>query len=267
MSGWNPDQYLKFAEERTRPCQELAARIGAERVRRIIDLGCGPGNSTRVLAARWPHAEITGLDSSPEMIAAARESALEVRWVLGDIAEWAAGGGGEFDIVFSNAALQWVRDHAAVFPRLFARVAAGGALAVQVPGNYDAPQHRLLREMAARPAWRRWCSGGMHDWHSHELDFYYDLLAPLAGRLDLWATEYAHILPGPEGIVEWYRGTGMRPYLEAISSLEERERFAAEFLEGVRGLYPARRDGRVLFPFRRNFVVAHGRLHSENAGC
>src|SRR5580704_1746796 len=150
MPTWNPQQYLKFAEERSRPCRDLAARVEISNPQRIIDLGCGPGNSAEVLSARWPQAAITGLDSSAAMIDAARAASPQCDWRTGDISEWAAASGERFDVVFSNAALQWVGDHAAVFPQLLARVAEGGALAVQVPGNYGEAQHRLMREVAGR---------------------------------------------------------------------------------------------------------------------
>lgn len=247
MAAWNAAQYLKFSEERTRPCRDLAARVALEQPRRIVDLGCGPGNSTAVVAARWPQARIAGLDSSPEMLAAARREHPEIRWEPGGIAAW-ADGGEPFDLVFSNAALQWLDDHAALFPKLFARVAPGGALAIQMPADYSAPQHRILREMAARP---------VHDWHCHAPEFYYDALAPAAARIDLWTTTYYHPMPDVEAIVEWYKGTGMRPYLEALEGPEERRRFIAEYCERLRPHFPAQPDGAVLFPFARLFVVAY----------
>jgi trans-aconitate 2-methyltransferase len=258
MPIWNPDQYLKFAGERTQACRDLAARIALPAPRRVIDLGCGPGNSTEVLTARWPDAELTGFDSSPEMLAAAREALPGVRWILGDIPQWAAGGDAPFDVVFSNAALQWVADHARLFPQLLGRVAPGGAFAVQMPGNHDGPAHRLMREMAVSPSWRfSFSPGRVREWYSHDLNFYCDALTPHAARLDLWETEYMHIFPDAAGIVEWYRGTGMKPFLEALETEADRQRFAAEYLEGVRAIYPPRPDGRVLFPFRRLFLVAY----------
>jgi trans-aconitate 2-methyltransferase len=261
MAGWNPNQYLKFAEERTQPCRDLAARIAVANVHRAIDLGCGPGNSTAVLRERWPDAELTGLDSSVEMIERARrewpESSRQ-HWIAGGISEWAASNGEEFDVVFSNAALQWVEDHPAVYPRLFARVAPGGALAAQIPGNIDALPHRLMREVAATPTWRRcFPQGKVREWHHHEMEFYYDVLAPAAARLDLWATEYLHILPDAEAIVEWYRGTGLRPFLEVLDTDAERARFIADYLEALRAHYPPRPAGGVLFPFRRIFLIAY----------
>ena len=258
MPTWSANQYLKFSEERTRPCRDLAARISVSPVRRAIDLGCGPGNSTEVLAALWPHADLTGLDSSANMIEDARRSKPECRWIAGDIAEWANSNQEQYDVVFSNAALQWVHDHGTIFARLMDHLAAGGAFAIQVPGNWDGTAHRLMREVAASPAWREQLAGGrVREWHVHDLDFYYDVLAPRATRVDLWATDYIHILPGVEGIVEWYRGTGMRPFLDALATDDHRERFAADYLERLKTEYVPQPDGRVLFPFRRLFAIAY----------
>ena len=193
---------------------------------RVIDLGCGPGNSTAVLAERWPKAELTGLDSSPEMIAAARRADPRLAWRVGDIAAWANENGQTYDIVFSNAALQWVDDHAAVFPKLLTRVAPGGALAIQMPGNFDAPAHRIMRELAASPAWRdRFPTGGVREWHVHDLATYYDILAPIAAAVDIWQTEYLHIMADAAAIVEWYKGTGLRPFLDALANDEQRAEF------------------------------------------
>jgi trans-aconitate 2-methyltransferase len=258
MPSWNPQQYLKFADERARPCRDLAARVEIWRPLRIIDLGCGPGNSAEVIAQRWPDAAITGLDSSPAMIESARAIRPEYEWRAGDIAEWAASTGERFDMVFSNAALQWVGDHATLFPRLFEHVETGGALAVQAPGNYDGAAQCAMRELAAEPGWRAWFPlGRAREWHTHDLDFYYDALAAHAARLDLWATEYWHCMASAEAIIEWYKGTGLRPYLDAISDPMERERFLAEYLERIRPAYPPRGDGSVLFAFRRIFIVAY----------
>ena len=250
MPSWSPAQYLKFGEERTRPCRELSARVDLTAPRHIIDLGCGPGNSTDVLAQRWPDAEITGLDNSPRMIETARAERPGWRWVAEDITEWAASHGDIFDLVFSNAALQWLPDHAGLLPRLIERVASGGALAFQMPAH-DSPAHDLMRRIASARRLR------VNEWHSHEPAFYYDTVAPWSSRVDVWTTEYQHVMPNAEGIVEWYRGTGLRPYLEALATDAERSQFEAELLAGFRVLYPERADGRVLFPFRRIFAVAY----------
>jgi trans-aconitate 2-methyltransferase len=259
MPTWNSEQYLKFGDERTRPCRDLAARIAVPDARRVIDLGCGPGNSTEVLAARWPDATITGLDSSEAMLDAARKSQPEGEWLKDDIVEWASDGGGpRYDVVFANASLQWIPDHAANFPRLLARVAPAGAFAAQLPGNHDGPTHQLMRDIAASSSWRRWFPNGkVREWHSSNLAHYHDVLAPHSARLDIWETTYLHIFSAVEDIVEWYKGSGMRPYLEAIDSETERERFIAEYLVAIRPLYRPQSNGRVLFPFRRLFMIAY----------
>lgn len=254
MPTWNAGQYLRFTEERTRPCRDLVAAIALDDPRRIIDLGCGPGNSTAVLTARWPEAAVVGLDSSEAMIAAARRSAPEGAWIVGDIAAWTSEA--PYDLVFSNAALHWVADHEVAYPRLLAQVAAGGALATQVPSNFDAAAHEAMREIAARPAWRGRLDG-VREWQVHAPAFYYDVLAPLATRLDIWESEYIHVLPDAAAIVEWYKGTGLRPFLDRLPDAADQQRFLDAYLEAIAVAYPARRDGRVLFPFRRLFVVAY----------
>ena len=218
----------------------------------MIDLGCGPGNSTEVLAERWPQAELSGLDSSPDMIAKARGAHPEWRWCAGDIAEW-TNSEDSFDVVFSNAAMQWVPDHQSAFPRLLARVAPGGALAIQMPANFEAEAHSLMRAVASNFL----ATASVREWFTHDTGLYYNSLAPLAARVDLWSTEYIHVMDGPEKIVEWYSGSGMRPFLDALPTDTERERFTADYLAAIREAYPARPDGRVLFPFRRLFIVAY----------
>lgn len=255
MSTWNPDQYLRFGDERTRPCRDLAAAILIATPRRIVDLGCGPGNSTAVLATRWPDAAVVGLDSSDAMIAAARRDAPARTFVLGDIARWCADV--PYDIVFSNAALHWVPEHEAVYPHLFAQVAPGGVLAVQVPFNADAPAQQAMRDLAAGPRFRHRLVDGVRAWHVHAREFYYDALCAMSSRIDLWETEYVHVLPDARAIVEWYRGTGLRPFLDALGNDEDREAFLGEYLAAVQKAYPPRPDGRILFPFRRLFLIAY----------
>jgi trans-aconitate 2-methyltransferase len=258
MPTWAPDQYLQFARERTRPCRDLVRRVEIDSPRRIIDLGCGPGNSTAVIAERWPGAVVTGLDSSAEMIEAARRGGGNRTWMVRDISEWAQSNDQPFDAVVSNAALQWVGDHGTIFPRLLRRVAPGGALAVQMPGNYDAPAHLAMRELATSSAWRpRFPADGVREWHVHDLAFYYDALGPYAARLDFWETEYLHVMRSAEAIVDWYKGTGLRPFLDVLAGDGGRAAFLAEYLAKIRELYPPRADGKVLFPFRRLFMVAY----------
>jgi trans-aconitate 2-methyltransferase len=258
MPSWNADQYLKFARERTQPARDLAARVAVEAPRSVIDLGCGPGNSTALLTARWPGAEVSGLDNSSAMIAAARRDYPRQQWAVGDIAEWAAADGPRCDVIFSNAALQWVPDHPALYPALFRRLAPGGALAVQVPMNLDAPAHVQMRELASTPAWA--CllpAGGVREWHVHDAGFYYDLLSGMAARIELWETEYLHVMESAAAIVEWYKGTGLRPFLDALPTDGDRASFLADYGDRIAAAYPARADGHVLFPFRRFFLVAY----------
>jgi trans-aconitate 2-methyltransferase len=182
------------------------------------------------------------------MLKAAAEETPARAWLKGDIAAWAGDpGSGLYDVVFSNAALQWLPDHGVLFPKLLARVSGGGALAAQVPA-YNSPAHRLLREMTGT---------GPGAWYTHAIEFYYDTLAPNAGRLDLWETEYQHIMQDHAEIVEWYKGTALRPFLSALPAGEPRERFLMEYQRGLESVYPRRPDGRVLFPFRRIFLIAY----------
>src|SRR5262245_19893930 len=249
MPSWNADQYLKFADERTRPCRDLLAAIDLPAVHRLIDLGCGPGNSTSVLAGRWPTAEITGLDNATSMIEVARNAQAQHRWIVGDISEWSMNELEQFDLVFSNAALQWVPDHRSLYPRLIDRVRPGGVLAVQIPANFEALPHLLMRELA--PSGLR-----VKEWHAHDLAFYYDVLSARVSRVDIWQTEYQHVMSNAEAIVEWYKGSGLRPFLEAMA-VDQRENFLGQYTERIRAAYWARPDGKVLFPFLRLFVVAY----------
>jgi trans-aconitate 2-methyltransferase len=254
MPSWDAGQYLQFADERTRPCQDLINRIALPEPRSIIDLGCGPGNSTAKLMQRWPAAEITGMDSSPEMIAEAAKSYPDLEWVNGDIATWKAEN--NYDLVFSNAALQWVPDHGAVFPRLVKQVAPGGALAIQVPANIEAPAHRLMRELAYSRPWRNHFPDKVREWFVHEPAFYYDTVAPLVKRMDCWTTDYIHVMESPRSIVEWYKGTGLRPFLDLLSPGDQAQ-FLAEYQALLAMAFPHRADGRVLFPFLRMFLIAY----------
>ena len=258
MPTWNSDQYLKFAHERTQPAADLAARVAIAAPRRLIDLGCGPGNSTAVVANRWPAAQLTGLDSAAAMLASARKILPAAHWIEADITTWAARAtAASFDVIFANASLQWVPDHAKVLPQLLAAVAPGGALAFQVPANFDAPPHGLMRELGASAAWRAHFTPPPREWRVHAPEFYYDTLAPLAARVELWTTDYLHVFADVDGIVEWYRGTGLRPWLDALPDETTRNRFLADYHALLAPHFPSRADGRILFPFRRLFVIAY----------
>jgi trans-aconitate 2-methyltransferase len=252
---WDPQQYLKFERERTQPAIDLAARIEVASPRRIIDLGCGPGNSTAVLHRRWPDAEITGLDSDEEMLRTARRNSPQQNWVQADASSWQSRGG--FDVVFSNALLQWLPDHDAVINRWFKAVEPGGALAVQIPVNFKSPIHQHILEVADEPRWQEQLSSAKRALYAQGPGDYYNILSPLSARVELWLTEYNHILSRPEDIIEWMRGTGLRPFLQGLTNDEDRYRFEAEVLARVTKSYPPQADGRVLFPFRRLFFIAY----------
>lgn len=259
MPTWDDKQYLRFSDERTQPARDLAARVALASPQSVIDLGCGPGNSTKVLIDRWPKAEICGLDISPEMIAAAQKSDPSRQWIVGDITKWVSDPGPPFyDVIFSNAALQWVDEHEILLPILMTRLNPGGVLAIQMPGNFDGPAHRAMRDLATSPAWRdQFPPAGVREWQVHDLPFYYDVLSRLAEPIELWETEYFHVMPNAKAIVEWYRGTGLRPFLECLDSEEKRAQFTNEYLQEIRRVYPPRAYGRVLFPFRRLFLIAY----------
>jgi trans-aconitate 2-methyltransferase len=251
--AWDADQYLKFGGERTQPARDLIARVPLAAPRSIVDLGCGPGNSTEMLAQRWPGAEVTGVDSSPAMLDQARKDYPGMRWIEADIAAWSSAGA--HDLIFANAALQWVPDHEKVFPALLDALPAGGVLAVQMPRNFDAPNHVLLRETAAEPRWAARMPEERRALRVGDPGFYHDLLAPLAARLDIFEIEYLHVLDGPEGVVEWMKGTGLRPFLQRLDASEHGD-FLQSYLDRVKQAYPRRASGKVLFPFRRIFLVA-----------
>ncbi len=250
--SWNPETYLAFADQRTRPAAELLARVRTENPARVIDLGCGPGNSTALLAARWPSAELEGLDSSSAMLAEAEASGVKARWIEADLAAWTAVQ--PYDVIFSNATLQWVPGQAALLPRLMGLVKMGGSFAFQVPVNTDAPSHRLMREAAHDPRWREKLSI-VREIERGKAETYYDILKPHALSLDIWQTEYLQVLEGEDAVYRWVSGTGLRPFVDALSG-EEREAFIALYKAKLNVAYPRRADGTTLFPFQRLFVVA-----------
>ncbi len=261
---WNPERYLQRADERGRPFHDLVDRIGAEAPRRVVDLGCGPGNQTAVLAERWPEAEVLGIDSSPDMIAAARAAEVSparpnLAFEVGDIADWQPGG--DIDVVVSNAALQWVPGHDEVIRTWTAALHAGAWLAFQVPGNFGAPSHRLMRELALSARWADQLSGSLTVHHEVlEPAGYANLLLDCGWQPDAWETTYLHLLDGPDPVLGWVRGTGLRPILATLDP-SDTEEFETEYARLLREVYPPRdvRPGTVgtIFPFRRIFCVAH----------
>ena len=248
--SWDPERYLTYADERGRPFVELVARIDAEAPRRVVDLGCGAGNLTVLLAERWPGASVLGVDFSAEMVAAAPAEA-GVEFAVGDIVGWTSDE--PVDVLVSNAALQWVPGHLDLLPGLVAQVAPGGWLAFQVPGNFDEPSHTLRRELAAEPPY----DAHTHDVHSpdaHDAATYLRALRDLGCEVDAWETTYLHVLHGEDPVFTWISGTGARPTLQALPD-DLRPAYEEELKRRLRAAYPAR-DGAVVLPFRRVFVVA-----------
>ena len=248
---WNPATYLAFADERTRPAAELLARVPDEHPACVIDLGCGPGNSTALLAARWPHARLEGLDSSPAMLEQAHRSGVTAHWIEADVAGWHAKE--PYDVIFSNATFQWLGDHAALLPKLLSFVKPGGTFAFQVPHNMDAPSHALMRETAANGPWSAKLK------NVREISVlapagYYAILEAGASSIDIWETEYLHVLRGDDAVYYWVSGTGLRPFVAALDGAE-RDAFIASYKNKLNAAYPPRGDA-TLFPFKRLFVVA-----------
>ena len=260
---WDPAQYLKFAGERMRPAVDLIARVPLAAPRTIVDLGCGTGNVTRLLAQRWPGAVVTGVDNSAAMLARAGDAgALDgpIRWCRADLAHWAPAAGEPLpDVVYSNAALHWLDGHPALFPRLLAAVAPGGALAVQMPNQFRAPSHVALQEAACHPRWRERLAPALRPTPVAGLDQYFAWLASQSTSVDAWTTEYLHVLPagvdGEHPVVAWTRGTALTPFL-ALLDAEAAQAFIEDYRIRIAAAYPPLADGRVLFPFRRQFLVA-----------
>jgi len=250
---WSAKQYSTFEQERTRPVRDLVAAIPTSSVRVAVDLGCGPGNSTEVLAQRFPDAVVTGLDSSEDMIVAARARLPDISFALADIAQWHAEPA--VDVILANASLQWLPDHASLYPRLMLQVAPNGSFAVQTPDNLGEPAHILAREVAAEGPWASKIGLVKHP-DRHNVQFYYDLLRPLSRTVDVWKTIYHHPLANAEAVVEWFKGSALRPYLAKLNE-DEQPLFLQRYLDAMKAAYPASADGTVLLPFPRLFIVAH----------
>jgi trans-aconitate 2-methyltransferase len=249
---WSPSVYLRFEDERTRPARDLLAHVPLTTARRVVDVGCGPANSTALLAARFPGADVVGIDSSPAMLEEARRVLPSARFVESDANTWLPDTG--VDLVFANAIYQWVPAHLELFPRILSSLAPGGVLAVQMPDNVGEPTHRLMQTAAADVRW----AARLKEAARPPLpppSVYYDALGPTAARIDIWHTVYNHVLADADAIVEWVRGTGLRPFIDPLAT-DERGQFLTRYRELVAKAYPPAAGGRVLLRFPRLFIVA-----------
>jgi trans-aconitate 2-methyltransferase len=254
---WDAGQYLRFGGERSRPFFDLIAQVGAADPRSVADLGCGPGNLTAVLAQRWPEASVVGVDNSPEMIATATRDAApghaNLTFRIGDVWDWRPDR--PVDVLACNAVLQWVPDHQRLLLNWTELLAPGGWLAFQLPGNFDQPSHAIIRELAQSPRWRPLLADAELNRQAGDPAEYVELLARPGYEVDAWETSYLHVLPGADPVLEWTKGTTLRPVLAALDP-EQATAFVGEYAERLRQVYKPRSFG-TIFPFRRVFTVVH----------
>ncbi len=252
-TGWDPGQYLRFADERLRPALDLLAQVPLESPQRVVDLGCGAGNVTTILKRRFPAAEVIGVDGSAAMLEKARAVAPDCRFVQADMAAWEPEA--PPSLIYSNAALHWLGGHDRLFPRLLSLLAPGGVLAVQMPAMHDSPMRRLQLQMAQSGPWAETLRGHVSARDILSAGEDRDLLRPHATTLEMWETIYMHALSGDDAVVEWAAGSSLRPFLEPLNP-ELRTAFRQAYAAALRPHYPRRADGTTLFPFRRLFMVA-----------
>lgn len=250
--GWSPSVYLKFEDERTRPARDLLAQVRLVDPRRVVDVGCGPGNSTELLVADFPDSDILGFDTSEAMLTEARQRVPTARFEVADAATWLPAPG--TDLVFANAVYQWIPDHLRVLPRVLERLAPDGMLAVQMPDNLMDNMHVLMREVAAGGSWAAKLADAARA-PLPKAAAYYDALAPHASRVDIWHSIYNHVLPSAAAIVEWVKGTGLNPFLARLDASEQTE-FLAAYLAAIENAYKPAADGKVLMRFSRLFIIA-----------
>lgn len=255
MIKWNASHYLRYGTERTRAAADLLARIDLQTPHNIVDIGCGPGNSTALLWRRWPESKVVGIDNSPAMITTARETHPDRQWLQCDVSQWNPPT--TFGLIFSNAALMWLPEHESLVQRLFSKVANGGALAFQIPSANYAMVRRLIFDISHATQWEQKMHGPRSLLTMESPAFYYDTLVADASSLDIWETEYMHVMDSHMAIVDWIRSTGLRPFLEVLDTEAEEQTFTNELYQRVTTAYELRLDGKVLFPFRRTFVIAY----------
>ena len=253
MPIWDPTQYLRFGDERLRPALDLLTRIPLEAPNVVYDLGCGPGTVTLLLKERWPEARITGVDSSATMLQRARELDASIAWREGDLSTWEPDT--PADLLFSNAVMHWLDGHEALFPRLLAGLKPGGVLAVQMPNNFAAPSHTAIAETIRAGPWRNRLEPHLRESPVLDPSVYYNALRPQTTSLDLWETTYFHVLEGENPVVEWTKGSALRPFLDRLEEAES-QAFLEAYGARIRQAYPRLNDGKTALPFKRLFFIA-----------
>lgn len=250
---WNPEQYSKFEKERTLPSYDLSNAIVHNNVKNIIDIGCGIGNSTAVLKEKFPNAEVTGADNSDSMLLSARKNHPDINFVKIDVSDLSKVNE-RYDVVFSNACIQWVPDHKNLLRNMMGLLNGGGVLAVQIPLQYKHPMHRIIQETAKSEKW----FGKLNDIRPFYIlteSEYFDILSRLSDNFRIWETVYFHTMPSHQAIIEWYKGTGLRPFLEQLSD-DDKKLFEEDILNKVKKEYPSQENGEIIFRFPRLFFTA-----------
>lgn len=253
MNDWNPELYLKYNRERLQPTIDLVRRIEVENPESIVDIGCGPGNSTQILNQRWPNARITGIDNSPAMIQKAKADYPDQEWLLLDAGKDSINE--KFDLVFSNATIQWIPNHSALIEKFASMLRDNGVMAIQMPLFFDMEIAESIAEVASDPRWSEATEDVENLFTIHHETFYYDQLSKHFSNIELWTTSYYHIMESQDAILEMIRSTGLKPYLDRIPE-EDVHDFETLVLNRLMNDYPDQEDGKVLFPFKRLFFIA-----------
>ena len=256
MTDWQPGLYLKYKNERTQPSIDLVNRIGVQNPARIIDIGCGPGNSTAILKERWQNADVYGLDNSASMIAKAKEDYPQMHWLQMGAGEDLSALG-QFDVVFSNAALQWMPNHNTLIPNLYGLLRGNGVLAVQVPFVRHLPVYDNIQTLITTEKWKVYYTNPPVYPKHYPYGHYYTVLSGLTDAVEMWQTDYIHIMPNHESIVAWYQGSGLRPFLDLLPNPALQTEFCKDYYRLITETYQAEKDGKILFPFTRVFFLAY----------
>lgn len=253
MSDWQPDLYLQFKSERTQPSIDLVSKINQVNPKRIIDIGCGPGNSTQILAQKWPKSKIVGIDSSASMIEKAKQDYPDQEWIIANASSYESEM--KFDLVFSNAVIQWIPNHEELLIKFHNLLSDEGVVAVQVPQFWDMPLGKIIDNIANDTRWKDQTDGVSELLTIHNHSFYYDILSDLFNVIELWETHYIHVLENHLAILEMMRSTGLKPYLERLVNESDKKEFEEAVLRDIRKAYPIQKNGKVLLPFNRLFFM------------